>query len=228
MIQDPTDPEWQRRHDVNNFAHVLEGSGGAAAVAAAAAASAGSATASNPGGGVIRLNDASRRVFEELQTVEAARAGEKRLREASEAASAAAVGAPPPGAAPGAGHVTDLGVKTSGRFTASFTSTGVSIVTRNEAAVLTSTDLADRRYAAVTALGKKAHVRLETSLGALNLELECALAPRTCENFLLLARRGYCASLGQRGGRLVPCATPRVLSLLQMMALSFIARFVIS
>lgn len=184
LIQDPTDAEWLKKHDVANFAHVVEGGGGAAAAAAAVAASAGSSSAVNPSGGIIRLNDASRRVFDELQATEVARAGEKRAREEADAAA----GVPPPDAA---AHVTTLGVKTSGRFTASFTSTGVSLITRNEAAVLTPEDVAERRIAAVRALGKNAHVRLETTLGSVNLELACPLAPRTCENFIVLAKRGY-------------------------------------
>jgi peptidyl-prolyl cis-trans isomerase-like 2 len=34
-------------------------------------------------------------------------------------------------------------------------------------------------------------VRLHTSLGDLNLELHCDLAPRTCENFIALCSQGY-------------------------------------
>ena len=37
----------------------------------------------------------------------------------------------------------------------------------------------------------KAYLRLHTSLGDLNLELHCDVAPRTCENFLILAETGY-------------------------------------
>jgi peptidyl-prolyl cis-trans isomerase-like protein 2 len=34
-------------------------------------------------------------------------------------------------------------------------------------------------------------VRLHTTLGDLNLELHCELAPRTCENFIALCGMGY-------------------------------------
>ena len=37
----------------------------------------------------------------------------------------------------------------------------------------------------------KAYLRLHTSLGDLNLELHCDLAPRAAENFLALAEGGY-------------------------------------
>lgn len=42
-------------------------------------------------------------------------------------------------------------------------------------------------------LGKRrAYVRVVTSLGgSLNLELYCEKAPKTCYNFLMLARQGY-------------------------------------
>jgi peptidyl-prolyl cis-trans isomerase-like 2 len=186
FIQDPTDAEFLKRHDVNNFAHVLDGDKPPPAASAAAG------TAANPGGGTIRLNDASRKVFEEM---EVAAAEKKRAREAAAATDATAASAAGDGAMPGGGaeasHVASVGVKTSGRFTASFTSTGVSLVTRNEAGALSAAEVAEKRIAAVRALGKKAFVRLETNHGNLNLELDVPLAPRTCENFLLLARRGY-------------------------------------
>ncbi len=37
----------------------------------------------------------------------------------------------------------------------------------------------------------KAYLRLHTSLGDLNLELHCDIAPRAAENFLALAEGGY-------------------------------------
>ena len=38
---------------------------------------------------------------------------------------------------------------------------------------------------------KKGYARVKTNLGDLNLELHCDVAPRTCENFIALARAGY-------------------------------------
>ncbi len=38
---------------------------------------------------------------------------------------------------------------------------------------------------------KKAYMRLHTTVGDLNLELHSDIAPRTVENFLLLAEEGY-------------------------------------
>ena len=34
-------------------------------------------------------------------------------------------------------------------------------------------------------------MRLHTSLGDLNIELHCDMAPRTCENFIALCEMGY-------------------------------------
>mgnify|MGYP002021193774 FL=1 len=38
---------------------------------------------------------------------------------------------------------------------------------------------------------KKGYVRLHTNFGDLNIELHCDRAPRTCENFITLAEKGY-------------------------------------
>ena len=38
---------------------------------------------------------------------------------------------------------------------------------------------------------KKGYMRLHTNLGDINLELHCDIAPRACENFMILADSGY-------------------------------------
>ena len=38
---------------------------------------------------------------------------------------------------------------------------------------------------------KKGYMRLHTNMGDLNLELHCDIAPRACENFMILAETGY-------------------------------------
>jgi peptidyl-prolyl cis-trans isomerase-like protein 2 len=43
---------------------------------------------------------------------------------------------------------------------------------------------------------KKGYARVKTNLGDLNLELHCDVAPRTCENFIALARAGYYDGVG--------------------------------
>mmetsp|Transcript_21746 Transcript_21746/g.55163 ORF Transcript_21746/g.55163 Transcript_21746/m.55163 type:complete len:579 (-) Transcript_21746:91-1827(-) len=74
---------------------------------------------------------------------------------------------------------------------ASFTSTRHTPVTTNTLAPATKIELEAARYARVRKLGKKAYVQLATSLGAINLELHADLVPKTVENFITLAKRGY-------------------------------------
>ncbi len=81
-----------------------------------------------------------------------------------------------------AGHVKYIdSATTTGAASRSFTSTAWAPQTRN---ALSRTRL-ERKPS------KKGYLRLHTSMGDLNLELHCDLAPRTCENFLALADMGY-------------------------------------
>lgn len=69
----------------------------------------------------------------------------------------------------------------TGAASRSFTSTAVNVVTRNER----------QKVRVERNPTKKGYMRLHTSLGDLNLELHCDLAPRTCENFFVLSEGGY-------------------------------------
>ncbi|XP_019850074.1 PREDICTED: peptidyl-prolyl cis-trans isomerase-like 2 [Amphimedon queenslandica] len=73
----------------------------------------------------------------------------------------------------------------TGAVAQSFTSTVAEVATYNEADIL-SQDVV--RYSRVK---KKGYVRLHTNMGDLNLELHCDLVPKTCENFILLCKKGY-------------------------------------
>ena len=77
---------------------------------------------------------------------------------------------------------TAASMRSNGACAASFTSSAATLVTRNEAAAPAATEVRATR---------KAYVALHTSKGDLNLELHADLVPRTCQNFLLLAARGY-------------------------------------
>ena len=69
----------------------------------------------------------------------------------------------------------------AGAASRSFTSTAVNVTTANK-----------RQMVRVERTPKaKAYLRMHTSLGDLNLELHCDLAPRACENFLVLLESGY-------------------------------------
>lgn len=73
----------------------------------------------------------------------------------------------------------------TGRAAASLTSTAMAPVTKNEAAGL------DRNEVMYRSIKSKGYCQLRTNMGDLNLELFCNLAPRTCHNFILLAKSGY-------------------------------------
>ncbi|KAJ2786014.1 cyclophilin peptidyl-prolyl cis-trans isomerase Cyp8 [Coemansia javaensis] len=73
----------------------------------------------------------------------------------------------------------------TGRAAAALTSTSVAPVTQNEADVVPADEYMFGRIKA------KGYARLVTSLGDINVELHCDRAPRTCYNFIQLARRGY-------------------------------------
>lgn len=76
---------------------------------------------------------------------------------------------------------------TTGKAAASFTSTGLTPHTSNERALLTDEEylLKPRR------VKHKGYVRIQTSLGELNLELVPEFAPRAVWNFVHLAKKGY-------------------------------------
>ncbi|XP_009005537.1 RING-type E3 ubiquitin-protein ligase PPIL2 isoform X2 [Callithrix jacchus] len=73
----------------------------------------------------------------------------------------------------------------TGKVSASFTSTAMVPETTHEAAAIDEDVL---RYQFVR---KKGYVRLHTNRGDLNLELHCDLTPKTCENFIRLCKKHY-------------------------------------
>ncbi|XP_006894666.1 PREDICTED: peptidyl-prolyl cis-trans isomerase-like 2-like [Elephantulus edwardii] len=73
----------------------------------------------------------------------------------------------------------------TGKVSASFTSTAMVPETTHEAAAIDEDVL---RYQFVK---KKGYVRLHTNKGCLNLELHCDLTPKTCENFIRLCKTNY-------------------------------------
>ncbi|KAK4052653.1 cyclophilin peptidyl-prolyl cis-trans isomerase Cyp8 [Microbotryomycetes sp. JL201] len=81
----------------------------------------------------------------------------------------------------------NLSVVSTGRAGASLTSTSAPIETKTENALWHEEDL---MYEAVREKGEKGYARLVTNFGNLNLELHCDRAPRTCYNFLQLAKEG--------------------------------------
>lgn len=213
ILQDPADLELMKRRDIHGFFHIraglkaqqdaaaAAGGGEAAAGAAGAGSSGGTTNISTAGGGVVRMGDTGRKILQELEEQEKQRraaagegaestlSGHKRGREEGEEGGGSSTSSS--SSSHGQQHVTAYGVKTSGMLAASFTSTGMSVRTKNIAAAETEQDRLQKRWAGVAKMGKKALLQLQTNKGPLNLELHCDLAPRTCDNFLSLCRKGY-------------------------------------
>ena len=74
-------------------------------------------------------------------------------------------------------------MRSTGAMAASFTSSAMTPTTRNLAAAPQETG--------IRPAPRKAYVSMHTSHGDLNLELHADLVPVTCQNFLLLAARGF-------------------------------------
>ncbi|XP_001362364.4 RING-type E3 ubiquitin-protein ligase PPIL2 [Monodelphis domestica] len=73
----------------------------------------------------------------------------------------------------------------TGKVSASFTSTAMVPETTHEAAAIDD-DVVRYRF-----VKKKGYVRLHTNKGDLNLELHCDMTPKTCENFIKLCKKNY-------------------------------------
>ncbi|ORY95658.1 peptidyl-prolyl cis-trans isomerase-like 2 [Syncephalastrum racemosum] len=73
----------------------------------------------------------------------------------------------------------------TGRAAASFTSSVMAPVTVNEAALIDEDSFMYKH------IKQKAYARIVTNLGNINIELHCDRTPRTCHNFILLAKSGY-------------------------------------
>ncbi|WFD20900.1 peptidylprolyl isomerase [Malassezia caprae] len=82
---------------------------------------------------------------------------------------------------------TRLTNRSTGMTAASFTSSGLTPRTKTERLAV---DEEEVMFESVARTRAKGLVRLQTNFGALNVELHCDKAPRTCYNFLALCRQG--------------------------------------
>ncbi|RLN57787.1 hypothetical protein BBJ28_00004896 [Nothophytophthora sp. Chile5] len=80
---------------------------------------------------------------------------------------------------------------TAGECSSSFTSSVRAPVTNNAVAIASEQELLERRWQAVRKLKKKGLVRLETTLGDINLEVACDFVPQTADNFMSLCQSQY-------------------------------------
>ena len=174
-IQDPTNAT---RRELEQFSHVVSGLEVEAKDA-----------------GHVRHNDATSRIMQQVAAKAAAAADAKppltaatKLKAASGTAGSSSSGG---GGSGGGGVKPARWVQTTGAAAASLTSTSVPVQTVNEIAPLSDEEAMRQRYAFAKAQKLKGYAQLRTSHGALNLELRVDLCPRTCDNFLTLAGRGY-------------------------------------
>ncbi|KAG2825722.1 hypothetical protein PC111_g9257 [Phytophthora cactorum] len=80
---------------------------------------------------------------------------------------------------------------TAGECSSSFTSSVRAPVTNNAMALASEQELLERRWQAVRKLKKKGLVRLETTFGEINLEVDCDFVPQTADNFMSLCQKKY-------------------------------------
>jgi len=73
----------------------------------------------------------------------------------------------------------------TGKVSASFTSTAMEPNTHHEAAIIDEDDVRHSR------VKKKGYVRLQTNLGPINLEVHCEMIPKASENFIRHCQNGY-------------------------------------
>ncbi|CAH0479951.1 unnamed protein product [Peronospora belbahrii] len=80
---------------------------------------------------------------------------------------------------------------TSGECSSSFTSSVKAPVTKNAMALASEPELLKQRWQTVQKMKKKGLVRLETTLGNINVEVDCDIVPQTADNFLALCQNKY-------------------------------------
>jgi len=79
---------------------------------------------------------------------------------------------------------------TSGRTSGSLTSTAVSVSYTKDTREATPEEILQSQFNTMKKMKKKGFVRLNTTLGIMDLELHCDIAPRTCTNFIGLCLAG--------------------------------------
>ena len=139
--------------------------------------------ASEGGAANIRADTSTSRIFE---TIAAQRKEQAQVRKVA-AAEAAAANAGPGGRK----RKRELGAFTRGGCSGSFTSTMLAPETANALQDASPAELLARRHAGIKARGRKGYVRLHTTKGDINVEIDADIVPRCADNFLGLCRKGY-------------------------------------
>lgn len=80
---------------------------------------------------------------------------------------------------------------TAGDCSRSFTSSAMAPMTINAAALASQNEVLEERWYTVRRMKTKGLVRLVTTFGALNLEIDCDFVPQTADNFMSLCAAKY-------------------------------------
>lgn len=138
----------------------------------------------------IRSNAALERIFEEKQERTEETAKEKAKDDAEKAKEAAERGEQPQALVDMRERKTNVRY-TSGEMAESFTSTSTPLTTKNPLRLMTDEEDLQDIYDIVRKKKQKGYVRVVTSHGALNIEVQTDIVPRTSDNFLRLCERNY-------------------------------------
>lgn len=79
---------------------------------------------------------------------------------------------------------------TSGKASGSFTSTSMDVARENTSRLATEDEIITSQCEQLQRLKKKGTIRMFTNLGAMDIEIDCDIVPRTAMNFMLLAETG--------------------------------------
>ncbi|TYZ57767.1 hypothetical protein PybrP1_003225 [[Pythium] brassicae (nom. inval.)] len=80
---------------------------------------------------------------------------------------------------------------TEGDVSRSFTSSAMTPMTINLAAIASESEMLEARWHTVRRMKKKGLVRLVTTLGPINVEIDCDFVPQTADNFMSLCAAQY-------------------------------------
>jgi peptidyl-prolyl cis-trans isomerase-like protein 2 len=190
------DPHNLAGRDLSGFRYLRDGvkpppaSPAAAAAAAAAATAGGEGNSGGSGGGGGRSAEVDGGETKTTLTTTAraqASAAQSGVAQATAAQSSSSLSSSSSSSFKKPAVPYNAALHTTGKAAASFTSTGLTPHTAGERALLTDEEymLRPRR------VRHAGYARLDTSLGALHVELHTQWAPRAVWNFVQLAKRGY-------------------------------------
>lgn len=191
-LMNPLDQENMKLRDINNFAHLKRSKGG------------GGSSSSSVAGSLkdvqkVRHSVTSESIMKEIENAKLQReaSGEKQktLEEyAKEMNSSKELVEDVQkflSLQPTTSDINPGQANTDGRASSSLTSSAALCWTSSENRLATAQEIRSLRWKTMKALGKKAYIQIQTTLGNLNCEIHCDLAPMTSWNFMTLISKNY-------------------------------------